>query len=350
MVRRGLPLLSLDAAHRRVRPQGGAGAVLRLTAGLMLGAGLLLAACQRPAQVATAAVDVGAIDAGEVPSCGARHPDGVALQILGSGGPIADDRRASSGYLVWVDGRARALVDVGGGVILNFAASGAALEDLDVVVLSHLHVDHSVDFAALIKSAYFGERSRPLPVVGPDGDDLFPGLGDYLVALFGAQGAYRYLGWALRDGDGPFHIEPHEIATAGEGQQFELGELQLAAVGVPHGAVPALGVRIDVRGRSLAFASDQRLDDERFIAAIAGVDLLIAHHAIPERSGGPVRTLHGPPSAIGAAAAKAKVRRLVLSHHMVRALRGLDESIAAIREHYRGPLLLAEDLACVPLE
>jgi len=316
--------------------------------------GLLLAGCQHPARVATAelpsSVDGGDLGDGAGVSCGARHPGGIALQILGSGGPIADDRRASSGYLVWVDGRARALVDVGGGVILNFAASGAAIEDLEVVVLSHLHVDHSVDLPALIKSAYFGERSRPLPVIGPDGNDLFPGLGDYLGALFGEQGAYRYLGWALREGEGPFVIEPHEVAAAGEGERLELGELQLSAVGVPHGAVPALGVRIDVGGRSLAFAGDQRLDDARFIGAIAGVDLLVAHHAIPERSGGPVRTLHAPPSAIGAAAAKAKVGRLVLSHHMIRALRGLDEGIAAIRESYRGPLLLAEDLACVPIE
>ncbi len=289
-------------------------------------------------------------EGGERPTCGAQHPEGVALQVLGSGGPIADDRRASSGYLVWVEGRARALVDVGGGVILNFAASGAALEDLEVVVLSHLHVDHSVDFAALIKSGYFSERGRSLPVVGPDGNDLFPGLGDYLRALFGEAGAYRYLGWALREGEGAFTLEPHEVATAGEGERFEFGEVSLAALGVPHGAVPALGLRLEAGGRSIAFGGDQRLDDPRYIEAIRGVDLLVAHHAIPERSGGPVRTLHGAPSAIGAAAAEAKVGRLVLSHHMVRALRGLDEGIAALRASYRGPLLVAEDLTCVPLD
>jgi len=47
----------------------------------------------------------GALEAGA--STCTEH-DGVAVQVLGSGGPIADDARASSGYLVWVDGRARA--------------------------------------------------------------------------------------------------------------------------------------------------------------------------------------------------------------------------------------------------
>ena len=44
-----------------------------------------------------------------------ERSDGPVLQVLGSGGSIADDDRASAGYLVWLDGRARFLVDTGGG-------------------------------------------------------------------------------------------------------------------------------------------------------------------------------------------------------------------------------------------
>jgi len=44
---------------------------------------------------------------------------GVALQVLGSGGPIADDGRASSSYLIWVDGKSRVLIDAGGGSFLR---------------------------------------------------------------------------------------------------------------------------------------------------------------------------------------------------------------------------------------
>lgn len=40
---------------------------------------------------------------------------GVWLQVLGSGGPELTDGRASSSYLVWQDGRARILVDMGPG-------------------------------------------------------------------------------------------------------------------------------------------------------------------------------------------------------------------------------------------
>ena len=39
---------------------------------------------------------------GDSPVC--APTDGPTLQVLGSGGPIADDGRASSGYLLWIDG------------------------------------------------------------------------------------------------------------------------------------------------------------------------------------------------------------------------------------------------------
>ncbi|HHH30196.1 MAG TPA: MBL fold metallo-hydrolase, partial [Polyangiaceae bacterium] len=110
------------------------------------------------------------------PACGA----GVAVQVLGSGGPIPDDARASSSYLVWVEGRARVLVDAGGGVLPRFGASGASLRDLDAIAISHLHVDHVGGLASLLKGGYFSARRRPLPVIGPSGTDLFPSIDEFL--------------------------------------------------------------------------------------------------------------------------------------------------------------------------
>ena len=49
-------------------------------------------------------------------ACGAK---GVAVQVLGSGGPEMRGR-ASSSYIVWLDGKARVLVDSGGGSALRF--------------------------------------------------------------------------------------------------------------------------------------------------------------------------------------------------------------------------------------
>ena len=49
----------------------------------------------------------------------------VAVQILGSGGPAIKSERASASYLLWVDGQAKMLVDMGGGAFLRFGQSPA---------------------------------------------------------------------------------------------------------------------------------------------------------------------------------------------------------------------------------
>jgi ribonuclease BN (tRNA processing enzyme) len=92
-------------------------------------------------------------------SCGAS---GIAVQVLGSGGPESQDKRASTSYLIWDNGIARVIVDAGGGSALRFGESGAQMSQLDVFLFSHFHVDHSSDFPALIFSSWIEDRKRPL--------------------------------------------------------------------------------------------------------------------------------------------------------------------------------------------
>src|ERR1700740_229688 len=124
--------------------------------------------------------------------------EGVAGQVLGSGGPELQDKRASSSYLVWQDGQARALIDAGGGSALRFGESGAKMSQLDVILFTHFHIDHSADFPSLIFSSWFEERNRPLPVYGPAGDNEFPSTVDFVRAFFNSRsGIYRYLSVVL---------------------------------------------------------------------------------------------------------------------------------------------------------
>ncbi|MBJ74504.1 MAG: MBL fold metallo-hydrolase [Sandaracinus sp.] len=271
---------------------------------------------------------------------------GVAVRVLGSGGPIVDDGRASSGYLLLVDGEPRLLVDAGGGVALRMAQAGVAPRALGGVLLSHVHVDHTADFVALLKSASFSSRADALPVVGPSGDDPFPALGPFLEAQLGEAGAWRYLGGYLREEGQPFRLRLDEVDVAGEGRELEVAGLRVEAVGVPHGPVPALGFVVHAADARVAFAGDQRLDDPRFLARARGADLLVAHHAIPEAAEGVGARLHARPSQIGAFARDAEVGELVLSHHMQRSLARLDEARALIAHRYDGPVHVAEDLDC----
>ena len=280
--------------------------------------------------------------------------DGVAVQVLGSGGPIADDARASTAYIVWVNGNSRALIDMGSGSFLRFGEAGAEFTELDFVGLSHFHTDHAADFVALLKSGNFSGRKRPLPVAGPSGNDRFPGLDDFLAAnLDSKTGAYRYLGGYLDGSSGLARLVATEVAADADAviDLLDGSDTSLAvyAQPVPHGIVPALGFRVEVGGRSIVFASDQNGSDPAFIDFAQDASLLVMHLVIPEGAGERAKQLHAEPSRIGEIAAAARADRLLLSHFMARSLRDLEGNVASVAKSYAGDTLLAEDLACFPV-
>src|SRR5689334_20329491 len=70
---------------------------------------------------------------------------------------------------------------------------------------------------------------------------------------------------------------------------------------------------------------------------------------VPEGASGVERNLHVPPSAIGRVAADPRVKRLVLTRRMLRALRKEDRTRTEMRKRYTGPLEFANDLDGFPV-
>lgn len=281
----------------------------------------------------------------------------AALQILGSGGPIADDARASSGYLLWLDDQSRVLVDAGGGVFLRFAEAGARLEALQLIAITHLHTDHAADLPALLKGAAFSPRRQPLPIAGPTGNRRFPGLEEFLQRQFNAEtGAWAYLSGLLDGSDRMFRLEPRVIDHTARNsvRLLEHDGLTVHAIGIQHGPVPSLAYRFEFNDgasdRSVVISGDQNLSGDSFVDFTRAADVLVMPFAIPETAGPAARRLHALPSRIGQVAAEAGVRHLVLSHFMARSLRTLDHQLDQVRQHFPGPITLAEDRMCIALD
>jgi ribonuclease BN (tRNA processing enzyme) len=91
------------------------------------------------------------------------------LVVLGSGGPRAFGRAGSS-YIVVVEGRPRILVDAGPGAFLRIGKLNVDLENVDTVLLTHLHIDHSGDLAAFF-------NARALTADAPIVDRIFGPVG-----------------------------------------------------------------------------------------------------------------------------------------------------------------------------
>ena len=280
--------------------------------------------------------------------CGA---EGVAVEVLGSGGPELQDKRASSSYLVWQDGQGRVLVDAGGGSALRFGESGAKMSQLEVILFTHFHVDHSADFPSLIFSSWFEGRDRPLPVYGPAGDSAFPSTVEFVHAFFNDRtGVYRYLSeLLLPQEDGGYELQPHDVVGDASAVAFRGEHLSAYAAGVIHGPVPALAWRVELGGKAIVFSGDTNGEGADLVRLAKGADVFIAHNAVPEGATGVERRLHMPPSVIGQIAQEAHVKQLVLSHRMLRTLGKEGQTQSEIGKHFSGPVVFANDLDCFPV-
>ena len=274
--------------------------------------------------------------------------NGVWLQVLGSGGPELTDNRASSSYLIWHDGKAKLLIDIGSGSMLQLEKTGANINDIEAVLLTHLHVDHSADLPALIKASFFTQRTGDLLIYGPNGNAMMPSTTVFIQSLFGPDGAYRYLSSYL-DGSDTYTIKPYDIKFNNGQAQIVLdnADYQITAVPTHHGPIPAIAWKVNIDNKIIVFSGDMNNDNQTLGQLANNADLLIAHHAIPESATGAARNLHMPPSVIGKIAAEANVKQLVLSHHMLRSLKQTNSSHAEISKNYKGPVYFANDMQCI---
>jgi len=267
------------------------------------------------------------------------HAANIQFEVLGSGGPELDGR-ASTSYLLWIEGKARLLVDMGSGSMLRFEESGAKLRDLEAVVLTHLHIDHSVDLPSFVKAGYFSDRSRPLDILGPSGNASFPSTSKFLHILFGPKGAYRYMQDVLTPQSDSFEITGIDI----DGYlRRNYPDFTLELIPTHHGIVPALALRITVGGKHIVISGDTNDADHSLEKLIDHADLFIAHHAIPEEQTGFASSLHMRPSVIGKLAQKGEVKQVLLTHRMKRTEGRERQTLQVIRRYYKGKIRFAND-------
>lgn len=272
--------------------------------------------------------------------------DNVSLHVLGSGGPELDDGRNSSGYLVWVKGKSRIIIDAGAGTSVAFGEAKGKFEDLQAILLTHLHVDHAQDLPAFVKGSFFTPRNRDLVIMGPAGNRRMPATTEFIKRLFGKNGAFPYLNDYIDVTlQNDFHVIPANMPlTQGKITKKLLGnDLEVSATAVHHGPIAAVAWRIDVEGCSLVFSGDMSNDFDVLNDFAADADLLIVSTAVPEHAGMAAKNLHMTPSEIAKIAKQAKVKKLLLSHFMTRTLSNQKAIFSTLSRQFSGSVVLAED-------
>lgn len=275
------------------------------------------------------------------------------LQTLGSGGPISDDQRASSGEVIWLNGKAAILIDAGGGVYLRFGQSGARLEDVRLIGITHFHTDHSADLAAILKGGFFFNSNKQMTIAGPERGGAFPSMSEYFSALFKQQdGAYSYLNGLYTGTDGikiASQLKDISYTSAQPTLVYQDNEIKVTALGIPHGDVPCLAYRIETAKGTIVISADQNGSNKNFIPFAKGADILMMPAAIDENADDESKFMHAPPSVVGKIAAEVNPKVLVLNHFMGKSLRTKDETLKIVQQYYHGKVFNSRDLSCFPI-
>jgi ribonuclease Z len=275
------------------------------------------------------------------------------VTLLGTASPTPRPDRFGPSTLVEA-GDQKLLFDAGRGVPIRLRQIGVPLGRIDVLFITHYHSDHVSGVPDVWLTGWlsppYGRRTAPFRVIGPVGaKNLMSNL----------ERAYA-LDVKIRLEDEKLPAEGVAIAAEEfdkDGVVYEKNGVKVTAFAVEHGAAikPAVGYRVDYKGRSVTFSGDTRYD-ENVVKHATGTDLLIHEvgSARPEliAASVPVQRIiahHTTPREAGQVFSRAKPKLAVYAHIVLLSNEKiseptLDDVVAETRLTYSGPLVVGEDL------
>ena len=278
-------------------------------------------------------------------------------------GPIPNAHRAEAAGLVRY-GDVAMLADVGDGAAWQLAKAGVDLGQINAILISHLHFDHTGGLFAFLGQRYQSRYNGPLVIYGPPGTkQTFDGLLTAMKVGIEVSGTIR----------GPADALDNQITVVEltDGASFAVGSVIVtAAVNSHYSNMPAgspeaarnlsLSYRFDAPGRSVLYTGDTG-PSVKVEQLCKGADLLVSEIMDPVQAlnrlkkvrpdippaGYPVieahfRKEHLAPDEVGLLAERCGAKALVLTHDAVLP-EGVGAARAAIAVHYKGPITFAED-------
>lgn len=279
--------------------------------------------------------------------------DEIKLTFLGTGAPRPSHERYGPAILVEA-GDYKIMVDAGPGMRERLFQAGGfeILTDVDHLLITHLHFDHTISAPGLWLTGWLFGRKVPMNVYGPEGT---------VAMMKNFEAAYD---WDIRYRTivGVHKRGSELLATdVGPGVFFDKGGLKITAFDVEHLPInvetgeelglegATLGYRIDYRGRSVLFSGDTRSTPSTQIIPMGqDLDVLIHETQVPAPGDSPEAKLanvslsvHSTPAQVAYVFEKTRPRLGVYSHIIPPEMKS-DELLGMT--DYDGEMLVAEDL------
>jgi ribonuclease BN (tRNA processing enzyme) len=246
----------------------------------------------------------------------------MRLTILGSGTAIPSGERNSSGYFVETTDL-RIMLDCGAGTVPALARYGVDWQRMTHLFISHFHLDHIGELAALFFAFRHGlteDRQAPLTLVAPRGiEQVLEGL----KAAYGEKVFTPKFPLQVRLVEPEEALEIHDRCT-------------LYFAKTPH-TTESLALKITDNQHSLGYTGDTAYSAE-LIRFFQATDLLISECSYLEPRQSP---RHLSISEAAKLAEAARVKTLIPTHFYF-ALPD-EELVEILREHFTGEIAVARD-------
>ena len=271
----------------------------------------------------------------------------MELTLLGTGSPQPSPVRAGPSQHLSIGGDS-VLVDVGSGTVRRMVEVSLDAKDVDVIFVTHMHSDHTIDLAHALITGWIRYRTKPYTIVGPPQTNEFVAR---LLYAFEFDLKLRKLN--ERVGADVMRVEVIEV---NDGESFERDGWRATAVAVDHGYVkPSLGFVFEEDDRKLVISGDTS-PCQAIVDASQGADLLVHELMRATPKGDPhgaaleqvpllrrrILESHTCPHDMGTIARDAGVPKLVLTHLPA------DSDDAWVRETvastYHGDVTVGRDL------
>jgi ribonuclease Z len=239
--------------------------------------------------------------------------------LLGTGTAIPVKQHSPAGLAIIADGK-RLLFDIGPGTLSRLEQAGIAYHQIDQLLLTHFHPDHTLDLATLLlvfNYAPGASRTSPFMITS------CAGIEDFLERMYQLYPDLVPLQYEL------------QLTTVRQ-DEFKIGNIKIQTALTGH-TPESVAYRLEVAGRSLVYSGDAA--PQGSLGQLStGADLLICECSFPA---GWKTEDHFNAESLGLLANQAGVKSLVVTHCYPPAL-SVDLA-GQIREHYSGEVQLAVD-------
>ena len=230
--------------------------------------------------------------------------------LVGSGAVRANPGRGGPCQILSV-GDSHILVDCGRSSVHSLSKMGYVIEDIQTVLVTHLHFDHICDLAHFILLGWNNGRTAPVRVFGP------VGLKEYLE--IGIRRAFRVdIETRLGHGKDPAGLS-WDVTEITEDTTIDLGDdVGLTTLFTPHAGLANINYRFQIGGSVIAVTSDSQPVDA-LVGLFRKADLVVS-----ECSGTsgflqsvPWGGWHIWPERLGELCRDAGAKRVVLKHLVI---------------------------------